>query len=68
MTPSQVAVHKNRFNVACIPLDHKANVEAQSKSWAKSVLPIFLAVPNGNEAMVRLLLDNGADLAQRRAD
>ena len=64
MTPLQVAVHKNRYNVACILIDHKANVEAQSKFWGKAQLPIFLAAANRNEAMVRLLVDNGADIEE----
>jgi hypothetical protein len=42
MTPLQVAVLKNKINVAKILIGAGANVEAQCKFWAKSQLPLFL--------------------------
>jgi beta-mannanase len=42
MTPLQVAVLKNKINVAKVFIGAGANVEAQCKAWGKSQLPLSL--------------------------
>lgn len=67
MTPLQVAVHKNHPGIAKILLDFGANIEARCNMWAKSQRPIFLAVLNGNEEMVRLLVESCAEIEEGNA-
>jgi cytohesin len=62
LTPLQLAVSKNKLNVARVLLDTGANVEAHCNFWAKSQLPLFLAVSNDNKEMIQLLLDHDADV------
>ncbi len=62
MTPLQLAVYKNKINVARVLLGSCANVEAQCKFWGASQPPLFLAVSAGNEEMIRLLLESGAEI------
>ena len=61
LTPLQVAVKKKQLSVAALLINHKANVDAHYKFWSGSEPPVLLAIMSKNEAMVRLLVENGAD-------
>ena len=58
MTALHWAVHHDDLETAKLLVDAKANVKAANRY---GVTPLSLACTNGNEAIVALLLDAGAD-------
>ena len=61
-TPLHYACAKGQFEVAQYLIANGASVNALSPG---NTTPLMMAVQSGNEALVKLLLDKGADLQQR---
>jgi ankyrin repeat protein len=57
-TPLQVAVSNNHIEVVKLLLKHQANVQVLNK---KKQTLLHIACENGNEAMIRLLLNTNID-------
>lgn len=50
--------------IATLLLDHGAEVDAQVRSWAHDVDPVYFAVSSGQREVFALLLERGADAIQ----
>ena len=64
-TPLHYACAKGHLDVASFLLANGANVNAPSLG---GTTPLMMAVQSGNESLVKLLLDKGADLQLRNAE
>jgi ankyrin repeat protein len=58
-TPLHMAVTQGKVDAAVCLLDHRADINART---ALGITPVMMAVSAKNKAMVRLLIERGADL------